>query len=231
MLFLPSVLNSEDITIPEVSGKEVSAVVKELQDMGFEVADKTVDISDDKVPEGKVVKTNPPSGAKRTEGTVVTIYVSTGDAKYEIEDYTGKNYLEVKGALEAHNILVYVEKKDVKDPDDYDDGEIIEQDIEPGSKLGARDSITLYIPNVAAKYPDFTDGSYTVEDVQKFCEKYNISLEIKHEENSSYDEGTILKQSRPEGYTITNGTVFMITVASAPEETEEAVDDDCNGLC
>ena len=231
MLFLPSVLNSEDITIPEVSGKEVSAVVKELQDMGFEVADKTVDISDDKVPEGKVVKTNPPSGAKRTEGTVVTIYVSTGDAKYEIEDYTGKNYLEVKGALEAHNILVYVEKKDVKDPDDYDDGEIIEQDIEPGSKLGARDSITLYIPNVAAKYPDFTDGSYTVEDVQKFCEKYNISLEIKHEENSSYDEGTILKQSRPEGYTITNGTVFMITVASAPEETEEVVDDDCNGLC
>lgn len=231
MLFLPSVLNSEDITIPEVSGKEVSAVVKELQDMGFEVADKTVDISDDKVPEGKVVKTNPPSGAKRTEGTVVTIYVSTGDAKYEIEDYTGKNYLEVKGALEAHNILVYVEKKDVKDPEDYDDGEIIEQDIEPGSKLGARDSITLYIPNVAAKYPDFTDGSYTVEDVQKFCEKYNISLEIKHEENSSYDEGTILKQSRPEGYTITNGTVFMITVASAPEETEEAVDDDCNGLC
>ncbi len=231
MLFLPSVLNSEDITIPEVSGKEVSAVVKELQDMGFEVADKTVDISDDKVPEGKVVKTNPPSGAKRTEGTVVTIYVSTGDAKYEIEDYTGKNYLEVKGALEAHNILVYVEKKDVKDPEDYDDGEIIEQDIEPGSKLGARDSITLYIPNVAAKYPDFTDGSYTVEDVQKFCEKYNISLEIKHEENSSYDEGTILKQSRPEGYTITNGTVFMITVASAPEETEEVVDDDCNGLC
>jgi len=91
--------------------------------------------------------------------------------------------------------------------------------------------IVLHIPNVAAKYPDFTDGSYTVEDVQKFCEKYNISLEIKHEENSSYDEGTILKQSRPEGYTITNGTVFMITVASAPEETEEAVDDDCNGLC
>lgn len=231
VLFLPSILKQDDITVPEVAGKTVSEVVNELQDLGFEVADETVDISDDKVEEGKVVKTNPPSGAKRTEGTVVTIYVSTGDSKYEIEDYTGKNYLEVKGALEAYNILVYVEKKDVKNPEDYDEGEIIDQDVKAGEKLGARDSITLYIPNVDAKYPDFTDGSYTVEDVQQFCDKHNITLEIVNEENSSYDEGTIFKQSRPEGYTVTSGTKLIIYVASAPLENEEPADDDCGGLC
>ena len=231
VLFLPSILKQDDITVPEVAGKTVSEVVNELQDLGFEVADETVDISDDKVEEGKVVKTNPPSGAKRTEGTVVTIYVSTGDSKYEIEDYTGKNYLEVKGALEAYNILVYVEKKDVKKPEDYDEGEIIDQDVKAGEKLGARDSITLYIPNVDAKYPDFTDGSYTVEDVQQFCDKHNITLEIVNEENSSYDEGTIFKQSRPEGYTVTSGTKLIIYVASAPSENEEPADDDCGGLC
>ena len=231
VLFLPSILKQDDITVPEVAGKTVSEVVNELQDLGFEVADETVDISDDKVEEGKVVKTNPPSGAKRTEGTVVTIYVSTGDSKYEIEDYTGKNYLEVKGALEAYNILVYVEKKDVKNPEDYDEGEIIDQDVKAGEKLGARDSITLYIPNVDAKYPDFTDGSYTVEDVQQFCDKHNITFEIVNEENSSYDEGTIFKQSRPEGYTVTSGTKLIIYVASAPSENEEPADDDCGGLC
>lgn len=231
VLFLPSILKQDDITVPEVAGKTVSEVVNELQDLGFEVADETVDISDDKVEEGKVVKTNPPSGAKRTEGTVVTIYVSTGDSKYEIEDYTGKNYLEVKGALEAYNILVYVEKKDVKNPEDYDEGEIIDQDVKAGEKLGARDSITLYIPNVDAKYPDFTDGSYTVEDVQQFCDKHNITLEIVNEENSSYDEGTIFKQSRPEGYTVTSGTKLIIYVASTPSENEEPADDDCGGLC
>lgn len=231
VLFLPSILKQDDITVPEVAGKTVSEVVNELQDLGFEVADETVDISDDKVEEGKVVKTNPPSGAKRTEGTVVTIYVSTGDSKYEIEDYTGKNYLEVKGALEAYNILVYVEKKDVKNPEDYDEGEIINQDVKAGEKLGARDSITLYIPNVDAKYPDFTDGSYTVEDVQQFCDKHNITLEIVNEDNSSYDEGTIFKQSRPEGYTVTSGTKLIIYVASAPSENEEPADDDCGGLC
>ena len=231
VLFLPSILKQDDITVPEVAGKTVSEVVNELQDLGFEVADETVDISDDKVEEGKVVKTNPPSGAKRTEGTVVTIYVSTGDSKYEIEDYTGKNYLEVKGALEAYNILVYVEKKDVKNPEDYDEGEIIDQDVKAGEKLGARDSITLYIPNVDAKYPDFTDGSYTVEDVQQFCDKHNLTLEIVNEENSSYDEGTIFKQSRPEGYTVTSGTKLIIYVASAPSENEEPADDDCGGLC
>lgn len=229
--FLPSILKQADIIIPEVAGKDVSEAISELQDLGFEVADKTIDISDDTISEGKVVKTNPPSGAKRTPGTTVTIFVSTGDSKYEIEDYTGKNYLEIKGALEAHQILVYVEKKDVDDPDDYKDGEILSQSVESGEKLGARDSITLYIPNLDAKYPDFTDGSYTVEDVEKFCEKYGVTLKVINEENSSYDEGTIFKQTRPEGYTVASGTELIIYVATAPAETEEPVEDDCDGLC
>lgn len=230
VLFLPSILKQKDITVPEVAGKTVSEVVDELQDLGFEVADETVDISDDKIEEGKVVKTNPPSGAKRTKGTTVTLYVSTGDSKYEIEDYTGKNYLEIKGALEAHGIYVYVTKKEVKNPDDYKEGTIIEQSVQAGEKLGAKDSITLYIPNVDAKYPDFTDGSYTEEDVKKFCDKYNVTLEIKRVEDSSYDEGTIYKQSRPEGYTVSSGTTLVIYVAVAPVE-EDPVDDDCDGLC
>lgn len=229
--FLPSILKQADIIIPEVAGKDVSEAISELQDLGFEVADKTIDISDDTISEGKVVKTNPPSGAKRTPGTTVTIFVSTGDSKYEIEDYTGKNYLEIKGALEAHQILVYVEKKDVDDPDDYKDGEILSQSVEPGEKLGARDSITLYIPNLDAKYPDFTDGSYTVEDVEKFCEKYGVTLKVINEENSSYDEGTIFKQTRPEGYTVASGTELIIYVATAPVETEDPIEDDCDGLC
>ncbi|MDE5888751.1 MAG: PASTA domain-containing protein, partial [Bacilli bacterium] len=234
VLLLPSILKQKDITVPEVEGKSVSEVIDELQSLGFEVADANIDISDDKVPAGKVVKTNPPSGAKRTVGTTVTIYVSTGDSKHEIQDYTGKNYLEVRGALEALGIYVYIEKKEVDDPDKYKEGTIIDQSVEAGSKLGAKDGITLYIPDVAVKYPDFTDGSYSEAEVKKFCEQYGVTLEVQRIPEPNYDEGRIYYQSRKEGYTVTSGTKLIIRIATAPvEEPPEDPEDpgDCDGLC
>ena len=225
MFFIKGMLNPKVIIVPEVAGKTVSEVITDLQDAGFVVADEQVEISDDSIEKGLVVKTNPASGSKRTNGTVVTIYISTGDSKHEIEDYTGKNYREVKGELEVYGIMVYIEKKEVKDPDKYEDDEtIIGQDVEAGNKLGSKDSITLYVPDIVTQYPDFTDGSYTVEDVQKFCDKYGVTLKINQEEDSSYDEGTIIKQSRSKGYSVSSGTTLTITVAVAPEE------DVCNPL-
>ena len=234
VLFLPAILNQKDIVVPEVSGKSVTQVVNELQELGFEVADETKEISDDTVEEGKVVKTNPPAGAKRSRGTEVVIFVSTGDSKIEIKDYTGQNYLEVRGALQSQGIYVYVTPKEVENPDDYEEGEIIEQSVEPGEKLSTRDSITLYIPDIVTKYPDFTDGSWTEEDVRQFCTEYGVSVEVEYAANSSYEDGYVFYQSRKEGYTVTNGTILKIKVADSSVEPEEEecnpLEEDCNSF-
>ena len=231
VLFLPSILQQKDIIVPEVAGKTVSEVVAELQDLGFEVADETKEISDDEIAEGKVVKTNPPSGAKRTKGTTVTIFVSTGNSKITVEDYTGRNCLEVKGALEAQGITVYIVYEEVKNPDDYESGEIIKQSVAAGQKLSARDSIELIVPDIVTEYPDFTDGTWTVEDVEQFCEEYGVTLNIKREVHSS-DDGTIFYQSRSKGYTVISGTSLTIKVSdSSVGDNKEVCDpelEDCS---
>ena len=225
VLLLPKILQQKDIIVPEVAGKTVSEVVSELQEMGFEIADETKEISDDKVAEGKVVKTNPPSGAKRTKGTVITIFVSTGDSKVTVEDYTGKNYLEVKGALESQGITVYITFEEVDDPDDYESGEIMRQSVEAGQKLGARDSIELFVPDIVTEYPDFTDGSWTEEDVRQFCEEYGVTLKVKREVHGT-DDGTIFYQSREEGYTVISGTTLTIKISDSSSNGDE--EDLCN---
>ncbi len=237
VLFIPALIKQKDIKVPDVSGMDITKAIETLQNEGFEVSDDQLEISDDEVPEGKVVKTNPASGSKRTKGTIVKLYVSTGDSQITIEDYTGKNYLEVKGALEAHDISVLIEKKEVDDKD-ITDGNIIGQDVKAGEKLSAGDTITLYIPNVVTKYPDFTDGSYTIDDVQKFCDQYGIKLKIIYDSTSSYNAGTIFQQSRDKGYTVTEGTTFTITVAKEAEKSDSQVSDsDCDeemqasGMC
>ena len=215
ILFIPSLINGKDKIVPDVKNLTVTEAIKKLQDEGFEVSDTQKEESSADIKKDHVIKTNPAAGSKRASGTTITLTVSTGDSTITIEDYSGKNYQEIKGMLEVYGINVLIERKEVKEEDNAKDGIILSQDVEAGTKLRANDSITLYIPDIVVKYPDFTDGSYTLEQVQAFCDEHNVSLKINYETSSSYNPGTIIYQSRQKGYTVTEGTSLTIRIAKA----------------
>jgi len=77
-------LFSADVAIPDVAGKDLTKAISVLQDAGFKVADEQEEVTSDEVEEGDVVKTMPAAGSKKSKGTTVTIYVSTGSSKIEI---------------------------------------------------------------------------------------------------------------------------------------------------
>lgn len=230
VVLLPKLTTQEEIKVPDVANKSLSEAIDILQNEGFSLGDQK-EISDDEIKEGDVVKTNPAAGTKRTKGTTVTIYVSTGDDHYTIEDFVESktNYLVAKTKLEEHGIIVMIEKKDVQDKNKYEDGQIIEQSVKAGEKLGSKDKITLYIPNIVTKYPDFTNGSYTVDEVKSFCEQYKVKLEIEEIETNEKAPGTILEQSKPKDYTVVANGSLKIKVAKEKEVEEEPTD--CDGLC
>lgn len=234
IVLIPIITNGKQSTIPNVSGLTVAEAINKLQDEGYTVSDKQEEISSTDIPEGKVVKTNPAIGSKRKSGTVVTIYVSLGDTQITIEDYTNKSYLEIKGKLEALGLHVLVEKKDVESgkEKDYEDGKIFEQSVKAGEKLSVGENITLYIPNVISKYPNFKDGTYTVDDIEDFADTYQLTLEpIEYVETEEYEPGTILYQSKPEGYTIVAGQSFKIKVAKEPANIDNGDCEEGSGLC
>ena len=228
IVFLPLLTNQKEIIIPDVSNMELSDAIKKLQDEGFSVADEQKEISSSEIEEGKVVKTSPAIGSKRTKGTEITIYVSLGDTEYTMENFIGQNYLTVKGKLEAYDIYVLVEKKDVEEGSNYEASEIIDTSVKEGEKLSAQDTVILYIPNVVSKYPDFTKD-YTIEEVQSFCDEYGITLKVEEVATSEYAEGTIIYQSKPADYTIVSGVTLTIRVAVEPEFDESTCESD--GTC
>lgn len=133
-----------------------------------------------------------------------------------VEDYTGENYNEVKGRLEALNLVVYVESRDIPegdDPADYEEGTIMDQSVAAGEKLSEGDSITLYIPKLDNKYPDFVLDEYTVAEVEEFAEDYGINLIINYQDTTEYEPGTIIDQSRPAGSMVVEGAKLIIRVA------------------
>ncbi len=216
VLILPILTGGKEVTVPDVAGMSVKKAIKTLQDKGFKIADDQKETASDDIEEGKVVKTNPASGSKKIKGKEVTLYVSTGSNQITVEDYTGQNYIEVKAKLEVQNIYVVVEKKDVESSNEITDTQIIGQSVEAGKKLKPKDTITLYIPNITTKYPDFSRG-YSVEAVQNWCNTYGITLNIEYIETSDYAPGTIYYQSKTVGYTVSAGSTLNIKVATAKE--------------
>ena len=235
IVFIPLITGGKQIEVPDVADMTVSEAIDTLQDAGFVVSDEQREVASSDIEEGRVVRTSPAVGSKRKDGTTVTLYVSIGDTQIEIEDYTGESYLEVKGRLETLGLFVLIERKDVEETDDtdYEDGLIIDQSIEPGEKVSAGTNITLYIPNVVTNYPNFTDGSYTVEAIQDFADTYELTLDIEYVKTNEYAPGTIYYQSRPEGQRVVAGQTFKIRVAEALEEgTGDEEGTGCeNGLC
>ena len=146
------------------------------------------------------------------KGTKITLIVSSGTKKLTIEDYTGKNYYEVKAKLEAAGIEVETEKKDVADNGDSKENVILSQDVKAGEKLGKGDTIVLTIPNIYTTYPDFAAEGYGIVDVRNFCAKNDISLEVKYQADTTKQDGTIIYQNMAAGTKVSSGATLIITV-------------------
>ncbi len=236
VLLIPALTTQKELTIPDVTGLTEEEAVKKLQEEGFSVTDNTETVSSSEIEEGKVVKTNPVIGSKRTKGTEVTLYLSEGDSKITVENYIGQDFNYVKGSLEANGIHVLEEKRQTDD-EKAEQGKIIGQSVEEGNKLSKGDYITLYVPNID-KYPDFTDGNYTADDVKDYLKDYNVTVTVEEQEDTTHTKGIVIKQSRNAGDPIVRGASIRIWVAKEPEnktddDPADKKDDTCAtpGLC
>ena len=88
-----------EISVPDVSNLSESAARSKLQEAGLKAAGQTEEITSDKIPEGKVVKTNPEAKAIVQKDREVVLYISIGGRKIKMKDYTNMDYKEAVEAL------------------------------------------------------------------------------------------------------------------------------------
>ena len=231
LFVLPESTQNEAVIVPDCENLKVSSCEKKLQKLGFVVETDIELIESSVIEKNLVVKTKPEAGRSVKAGTKIVIYKSIGEEVYEIEDYTGKNYIEIQTILETkYGLKVTVEKKvpaDLKEKE-YDEQEIIGQSLAAGSEVKKGDSITLYIPDIEEEYPDMEAENWNLDDVKAFCEKYDIKLTTTEVETTKKDPGKVLTQSRAPGSPIVKGSTLRVEIAKAPTEKpkEEPKDDE-----
>lgn len=245
VVLLPKLTKKAQVTVPDVSNMTVVKAIETLQEEGFTVSQKQIEKSSTVIDEGKIISTSPYGGTKHKKGYEITLYVSTGSKSVEVEDYTGKNYLEVKGKLEAYGINVIIEKKEmeVDTDEDYETNIIMDQSIKKGEHLSKGDNITLYIPDIKNLYPDFTDGTYSVSDIIDFANEYKLKLKfidkdsktisITSENANEYADYKILNQNRTAGTKVTENASFTIKIDVSSSSEGGSDNKTCKeeGLC
>ena len=215
----PKLTEVPDVIIPNVSGMTVQKAEETLKDKGFEVAIQIEQVSDEDIDAGLIVKTAPAIGRKVKKGTTITLYESLGDTVYEIEDYTGKNYIEIKTILTTkYDLDVIIEKMDIEDDKEYDKQEIIKQEPSVGTKVSKGEKVTLYIPNVVDEYPNFVEEEWTLEEIQNFCDEYGVVVTFVPKQTEEFRENTIISQSRAPETTIVKGATLKIVYAVKYQE-------------
>ena len=235
---LPRDNSSAAVTIPNCEGSKVSSCEKKLQKLGLEVVTEIELVESETIDKNLVVKTEPEKGRSVKKGTKVTIYKSIGEEVYEIEDYVGKNYIEVQTILETkYGLEVTVEKKEPSDnTKEYDEQEIIGQSLAVGSEVKVGDNITLFIPDITDTFPDMNTEGWSLEDAEAFCTKYGLIIKVKEVETDKYTPGKVVSQSRAAGSPITRGSTLTVEVAKKPTvkveekpvEPEQSEDDEQN---
>ena len=192
IVIVPNLMNPEEITVPDVSGMTAVDAESKLKELGFIINEEYDEQSSDEVDDGKIIKTKPSAGVTRKKGTEITLVVSSGENKIEIENYVGKNFYEVKGMLEAYGIRVTSEKKEIDNQDNLTEYTIVEQSLPVGEKISEGDTITLYIPDIITEYPDFVLEGWNIDDITSFCEEYGLVLTINYEETNEYSPAALL---------------------------------------
>lgn len=229
-MLLPAFQGVKNETIPDVSNLTIPNAEKALTNLEFVVEDETIKEYSDTIEKGKVIGTQPEIGRVRAKGTKIKLIESLGKNDiYKIEDYVGKNYIEVQTTLEkVYKMNVIIEKKEVDITEDMDLQKIIDQDLKPGTEVIISDEnpqkIILYVPDAYEQYPDFVAEGWQLSEIEEFAKKYNLALEIKYVGSNEYPEGTIIKQSRTGK--IVDGVSLIITVTKKDDIAAPANEDD-----
>lgn len=133
----------KDGAVPDVVGLSVDQARKILKDTGFKIG--TVSTETSTKPENQVLSQSPSSGSVTRAGTYIQLTVSDGKGKEQtsVPDLLGKTRKEAERAL--RNAGLEVGKVTEKTSNDYEKGQVMEQQYSAGSTVEKGTSIDIVL--------------------------------------------------------------------------------------
>ncbi|PLS06507.1 Stk1 family PASTA domain-containing Ser/Thr kinase [Neobacillus cucumis] len=213
---LPPMLAPKEVKVPDLSGMNVDDAISKLKLKGLAAGNK-IEITDEEVKEGNVIKTDPDSGSTVKENSKITLYVSTGKEKYELSDYVGRQYEDVVRLLENAGF------KDIlktETNDDSDPGTILSQNLSSGDKVVPEETVLEFEVSKGPEKIVLKDlTQYNLKGAQGYASLVGLTLDSSEER---YDEnipaGMVISQSPAPGTELQKGDKVKVVISKGKED-------------
>lgn len=212
--WVPALFFPNDVTVPDVTNKDYDEAVEKLSSLGFEIKN-TVDMEDNEITEGKVVRTKPEAGKTVKEGTAITIYKSIGKKKVEFGNFIGENIDDVEEQLKNEKFLL------VKRNERYSDepaGTIIEQFPSPGEKVVPDETEVTFTVSIGPQKIILKDlTGYTEKSVRDYVQEQQLYVIVKHEYSDKVPEGIVMSQTPRANTELEKGATITVVISRGKE--------------
>lgn len=207
------------VVIPEnLVGMTQEEATERLEEVSLKVGE-IIEQSNDEYEEGIVFRVNPNEGASVLEESEVDLYVSLGEEPFEIEDYAGENYEEIRAELTEAGFTV--ESEEASD-ETVPEGDIIEQSITPGEEVLPRETTITFTVSTGRRIISMIDlTGYSREQVNNFVDENSLNLSTTSEPSDDVPADQVIRQEPEEGSTLFIGDRINVVFSTGPEEEEE----------
>ncbi len=218
-LLLLTGLAAREVLVPRRSVPDVVADARADAVLALTAADLEPAFADPEpsrdVPEGAVLRTDPPPGAPLRAGDVVTLVVSTGPPLVRAADVVGTPEAEAVAALRAQDLVVRLERAFSRTG--VPEGAVAAQDPPGGRELRVGSEVTLTVSQGVerVRVPDLIGGTRAAAERELAA----AGLEMEVTEEFSDDQptpGEVVRQDPEPGGRAPRGEVVRVVVSAGP---------------
>ena len=211
-LLANNLLGGEGVRVPNVLRLTEERATETLENRGFEVE---VEDGASKRPEGQVFRQEPEGGGEADEGSVVTIYVSTGPGPVEVPNLVGLSIGDAREVLRESDLKV----GDITDQasEDVEEGEVLSQFPEEGREVESGSAIDLVVSSGPEEILAPSVIGQSQADAEAEIEAAGLTVSVLTAPNDA-PAGEVIAQDPDQGTPMEPGDTLTITVSEGPQD-------------
>ena len=200
---------TKDIALPNFV-----EMTREEAETAAEEANLVLEITEEfssEVEEGKIVSQDPPytDGYLVKEGSTIKLVLSKGENIKIVPRATGMTREEAEQAITAEELEVEVVEEA---SDKVEAGYVIRQDPAAEEELNAGEKVTIYVSTGIKQITMEHVVGKSEDEAKKTLTDLGFDVTVVYEEDTSKDDGVVLRQSLDVGTTVDDGTKVTLTV-------------------
>ena len=205
------VTNPKEVDVPDVVNLTKEEAEQKIKDakLVFEVESEEYNTE---IEENHIISQDPKhmdNFNKVKEGTTIKVVISKGTEKTKVPNVKGKQREEAVELIEDAKLKVEVVEETSKT---VKEGYVISQETNPDTEVNAGDTVKIHVSTGTEKTTVPGVLGKTQEEAKKILQDSGFVVTVINSEDSSKENGVVLKQSLDEGKSVDKESAITITV-------------------